>query len=328
MTMDKILGNFLTQANKDFPLDCETLDYLQELAALAELAGNIAGDRVVLCGCEANADGTRRGEGYVFVRTQSRPEGEVMPWEGGPTTGGMYVKQEAVSVSANNTDYPKAYTRRSLAPGIGTENYSWDDFTDIRTIKELMDENRDLRAELAGLQPSPLGVVELWSGTEVPPGYALCDGRQLRAAEYPGLYAAIGTTFNTGVSASGTRYTTEAGSFRLPDLRGRFVAGQHDSDSDYQAKGSGGGKKKITLTERELPAHSHETKDYYYAESSTSAEGNYDIVKTNGQLGGYRTDRDNDALLWYKHQTENAGEGLAVDIRPPYYVLAYIMRLK
>ena len=146
--MNKTLGNFLTQANRDFPLDCETLDYLQKLAGLAALAGNIAGDRVVLCGCEVNDEGTRRNEGYVFVRTAGNPEGEILPWEGGSTTGGMYVRQEDMAVSANNTDYPKAYTRRSLAPGIGEENFRWEDFTDIRTIKELMTENGQLRAEI------------------------------------------------------------------------------------------------------------------------------------------------------------------------------------
>ena len=35
--MDKITGNFLSQANKDFPLDCETLEYLQNLAARRQL---------------------------------------------------------------------------------------------------------------------------------------------------------------------------------------------------------------------------------------------------------------------------------------------------
>ena len=50
MRMEKILGNYLTQANRDFPLDCETLDYLQGLTALAGVIGNIAGDRVVLWG--------------------------------------------------------------------------------------------------------------------------------------------------------------------------------------------------------------------------------------------------------------------------------------
>lgn len=211
MTMDKILGNFLTQANKDFPLDCETLDYLQKLVALAALAGNIAGDRVVLCGCEPNAEGTRRSAGYVFVKTQSQPEGEVLPWDGGSTTSGMYVKQEDVAVNANNTNYPKAYTRRSLAPGIGSENYSWEDFTDIKTIKDLMAENRELRAELAGVQPSPLGVVQMWAGAAVPEGYVLCNGQELRTADYPELYKALGVTFNTGTSASGTKYSTRAG---------------------------------------------------------------------------------------------------------------------
>ena len=52
--MDKITGNYLTQANKDFPLDCETLDYLQRMVDLAVLAGNFAGAGVVLYGCEAN----------------------------------------------------------------------------------------------------------------------------------------------------------------------------------------------------------------------------------------------------------------------------------
>ena len=37
--MDKVTGNYLTQSNKDFPLDCETLDALQtNLALLSVLA--------------------------------------------------------------------------------------------------------------------------------------------------------------------------------------------------------------------------------------------------------------------------------------------------
>ena len=40
----------MTQANRDFPLDCETLEYLQGLSALGALAGNVGGDRIVLWG--------------------------------------------------------------------------------------------------------------------------------------------------------------------------------------------------------------------------------------------------------------------------------------
>lgn len=53
-------GNFLTQPNKDFPLDCETLEMLQANAALVAALGNIAGDKVILSGCEASANGNRQ----------------------------------------------------------------------------------------------------------------------------------------------------------------------------------------------------------------------------------------------------------------------------
>ena len=46
------IGNFLTQPNKDFPLDCDTLDMLQAGTALVAALGNIAGDKLILTGCE------------------------------------------------------------------------------------------------------------------------------------------------------------------------------------------------------------------------------------------------------------------------------------
>lgn len=329
MTMEKISGNFLTQANRDFPLDCETLDYLQGLVALAALAGNIGGDKVVLCGCELNNDNTRRSAGYVFVRTEKCPEGEILPWEGGPINSGMYIRQEDIGVNANNTDYPKAYTRRSVAPGIGEENFSWDDFTDLKTVKELMAENVKLRSDLEALQPAPLGVVQLWAGSVVPEGYVLCNGQELRITDYPVLYDALGATFNTAMSANGSKYTTPAGYFRVPDLRGRFVVGQHDSDNDYRNCGAGGGVKAVALTEEQLPSHNHKFKDYYFAQSSSLLAGyNYDHIVTNNQVGVQTNDNDNDGLLYYKHDTENAGAGMTHENRPPYYVLAYIMRAR
>lgn len=338
--MEKTTGNYLTQANRDFPLDCETLEYLQGLTAYAEVVGNIAGDRVVLLGCEEEDGGARRGAGYVFLRTRQRPEGEVLRWEGGPTASGMYVKQEDVSVSANNTDYPKAYTRRSLAAGIGAEHYSWADFTDLKTIKELMEENRGLRAELANVQPSPLGVVEMWAGTDIPQGYVLCNGQALRTTDYPELYKALGTVFNTAATAEGGSYTTESGYFRVPDLRGRFVTGQHDSDGDYQRKGQAGGLKKVTLAAEELPSHTHELKDYMmipHGESECrrgtwtvggeSMTAGYDEVTGNPKRSDTGDDKRN-AIQWLKHGSEPSGGGLSHENRPPYYVLAYIMRAK
>lgn len=326
--MEKILGNFLSQPNMDFPLDAETLGYLQDLSALAALVGNIAGDKVVICGCEPTADGTRRAAGYVFIRTKDYPTGEILPWEGGVTTGGMYIRQEDIAVTANNIAYRKAYTKRSLAPGLGTETYSWDDFADVSTIRSLMAENTQLRAELSRLQPPPAGVVELWAGKEVPQGYMLCDGSSLRKADYAALYAAIGDTFNKALSAGGVAYSTPDGYFRVPDLRGRFVVGQHDSDDDYKQPGTGGGLKSVSLSNDEMPEHNHEVRDYYYCEDAAILSGNFDRIKTNDGIGSKGTDKNNNALLYYEHTTSASGHSRPHENRPPYYVLAYIIRVE
>ena len=118
--MKQTQGRFLLQPNRDFPADCEMLDYIQTNAHIVSIIGNLAGDKAVLLGCEPLNE-TQRGEGYVFLRTKDHPEGEVLFWEGGSTSGGMYLKQETISVQAHGYDYPEAYVRRSLAAGVGSE---------------------------------------------------------------------------------------------------------------------------------------------------------------------------------------------------------------
>lgn len=62
----------------------------------------------------------------------------------------------------------------------------------------------------------PPGSVVAFAGehTQLPPGWALCDGSVLLQADYDNLYAAIGCT-----------YGCAGGTFTLPDLRNQFVRG-------------------------------------------------------------------------------------------------------
>ena len=54
-----------------------------------------------------------------------------------------------------------------------------------------------------------IGMVKLITGTTVPAGWLRCDGRELAIADYPALFALLGTTYGgTG------RHT-----FALPDMR-------------------------------------------------------------------------------------------------------------
>ena len=69
---DKVLGNYLGQEGNDFPLDCETFDYIQNNNFITEILGNIAGDTCFIYGCKKN--GTNYEPGYVFLRTGDHPE--------------------------------------------------------------------------------------------------------------------------------------------------------------------------------------------------------------------------------------------------------------
>lgn len=153
----------------------------------------------------------------------------------------------------------------------------------------------------------------MWAGVKVPEGYALCDGAALRASDYPELYAAIGTAFNSAVNYNGSQNTTQSGFFRLPDLRGRFVVGYSDVDPDYKKYGNAGGEKKHTLSTDEMPRHNHGLK--FRTEKWGDNANKRPFPDLNGTDG-------------YKASTDYAGSGQAHENRPPYYVLAYIIKVK
>ena len=337
--MDRLIGNFTTQSNKDFPLDCETLEALQCNTTMLGLLGNIAGDKVILSGCEIGGGGSQRSEGYVYLKTRAYPEGEVLRWEGGSVSDGVYVKTEDVAVSAMGGEYPKAYTKRTLAPGIGEEKYQWSEFEEIRNMKDLKNEINRLRSDLSRVAESPLGVVEMWAGVEVPEGYVLCDGQELKQADYPELYGVIGNVFNTSVNANGTRYATQPGYFRVPDLRGRFVVGCNNLDADYRAKGLTGGEKQHELKEKEIPPHQHSVKDYVQKVAGSAYSGIMAIDGDGLLCGGGLTTEGikcvqtsnlvSGEMQWIEHSTEKGNNIVeSHENRPPYYVLAYIMRAR
>lgn len=61
-----------------------------------------------------------------------------------------------------------------------------------------------------------VGFIKPYAGTSVPTGYLLCNGAAISRAQYPELFAAIGTTWGAGDGSS---------TFNVPDLRGFFLRG-------------------------------------------------------------------------------------------------------
>jgi microcystin-dependent protein len=83
------------------------------------------------------------------------------------------------------------------------------------------EEIETLRTSVAAvLGQCPVGAVLDYAGAAAPTYWLLCYGQEVSQTTYAALYAVVSTTFNTGGEG--------AGNFRLPDMRGRVVAGQDD----------------------------------------------------------------------------------------------------
>lgn len=325
MNQRQTIGRFLSQANNSFPVDCETLQNLQDNISIVQILGNIVGDKAILSGCAIEQNENHRTSGYLFLKTNNFPHGEIIFFEGGNISNGVYVKQDTVSITTQGYDFPQAYNIRSLAPGVGIENYNWGDFKVFKTPLLLEQEIEKQSEEIKKLAPPPLGIIEIFAGTNIPAGYALCEGQQLNQADYKELYAVINNTFNNAPDHTGTFLSTNPGYFRLPDLRGRFIVGQSNGDTDYSL-GKSGGSKMHALKAEEMPTHSHKFDDYYFPTDFDQKQGMW--INIPPLYGSGSSDSNNKFMYYMKHDTETAGGNKPHENRPPYYTLAYIMRVK
>jgi microcystin-dependent protein len=122
----------------------------------------------------------------------------------------------------------------------------------------------------------PIGAILPYAGGTTPDGYLLCDGSEIERSKFGDLFDIIGVTFNGSATLLGV------GTFRLPDLRGRFPLGKDNMDNagtvptsagpyvdagggtagrvpDVQATILGGsaGRSSVPLTLANLPDHRH-----------------------------------------------------------------------
>ena len=105
---------------------------------------------------------------------------------------------------------------------------------------------------------SPIGMITAYAGSTAPTNWLMCYGQTVSRTTYALLFAIISTTYNTG---------GEAGTdFRLPDLRGRTIAGLDNMGgtdagrlSTDNTLGTTIGAETVTLTSAQsgVPAHNH-----------------------------------------------------------------------
>ena len=106
----------------------------------------------------------------------------------------------------------------------------------------------------------PTGTILAYGGADAPDGFRLCDGQAISRTTYAALFAVIGTAFGAGDGST---------SFRLPDLRGRVLAGKDNlggtpanrltSAGGFSSNNIGetAGGETHTLTVAQMPTHDH-----------------------------------------------------------------------
>ena len=175
----------------------------------------------------------------------------------------------------------------------------------------------NLLAGLTSLIPS--GVIVMWSGAvgSIPAGWKLCNG-----------------------------------SNSTPDLRDRFIVGSGTDSGGTHDIGDSGGANSLSLSEANLPghthsfsattgsagSHTHSVTDPGHSHGITvgnNADVDNDVATTSGSGG---TDSTNSATTGisigsagaHTHSvsgtTGSVGSGTAIDNRPAYYSLAFIMK--
>jgi len=152
----------------------------------------------------------------------------------------------------------------------------------------------------ASIADIPSGIIAMWSGAiaNIPSGWALCNG------------------------SNGT-----------PDLRDRFIVGAGGAYSP----GNTGGSNTVTLNVNQIPSHNHGAGNLN-ANTAGSHRHTYisgdSAVPGGGSTSGYvfdfsskQTSSEGAHAHTVSGSTASAGGGQAHENRPPYYALAYIMKL-
>jgi microcystin-dependent protein len=93
-----------------------------------------------------------------------------------------------------------------------------------------------------------LGEIRMFAGNFAPFGWALCNGQIMSIQQNTALFSLLGTMYG------GNGQTT----FALPDLQGRVPIhqGQSTFGTNYNV-GEIAGSESVTLTDQEMPAHTH-----------------------------------------------------------------------
>lgn len=196
-----------------FPLDTNNLDFLQSSFHILNTLGNLAGDMVVISGCEIT--GNTVSNGVVYVNK------EVLEFRGGSLSANVFIKEEAVSGTFEDGSFKPIEITRYVTFGSSTpdKTFKWEDFKRVDNLIKQGIKNADFEKRIKALEnrktPVPIGLIAIWgkpASEPIPEGWRECT-----------------------------------------DLRGRMPLGWNPDDADFSELLKNDGEKTHQLKVQELP---------------------------------------------------------------------------
>ena len=196
-----------------FPLDTNNLDFLQSSFHILNMLGNLAGDMVIISGCEIT--GNTVSNGVVYVNK------EVLEFRGGSLSANVFIKEEAVSGTFEDGSFKPIEITRYVTFGSSTpeKTFKWEDFKRVDNLIQQGVKNADFEKRIKALEnkksPVPIGLIAIWgkpASEPIPEGWKECT-----------------------------------------DLRGRMPLGWNPDDADFSELLKNDGEKTHQLKVQELP---------------------------------------------------------------------------
>lgn len=196
-----------------FPLDTNNLDFLQSSFHILNTLGNLAGDMVIISGCEIT--GNTVSNGVVYVNK------EVLEFRGGSLSANVFIKEEAVSGTFEDGSFKPIEITRYVTFGSSTpeKTFKWEDFKRVDNLIQQGVKNADFEKRIKALEnkksPVPIGLIAIWgkpASEPIPEGWKECT-----------------------------------------DLRGRMPLGWNPDDADFSELLKNDGEKTHQLKVQELP---------------------------------------------------------------------------
>ena len=182
-----------------------------------------------------------------------------------------------------------------------------------------------LSVGLGNVTQVPAGIVSAFAGTTAPSGWLMCYGQAVSRADYSALFTALSTTYGSGDGST---------TFNITDMRGRAIAGVDNMGGSAASRltstvltasntlGATGGTQTHTLTEAQMPVHTHVQNSHTHSTEIAGGPGSPAVLYHASTWGVY-----NPILTGATTAVnQNAGSGSAHPVTQPTIVLNYIIK--